>query len=63
MPTSVLVQPTAANGRSGDHTAPLQGAVSQRIAALVAQGKDDNLYLPLWVVVSPPLEGDLGPNL
>ena len=63
MPTSVLVQPTTANGRSGDHTAPLQGAVSQRIAALVAQGKDDNLYLPLWAVVSPPLEGGLGPNL
>ena len=63
MPTSVLVQPTAANGRRGEHTAPLQGAVSQRIAALVAQGKDDNLYLPLWAMVSPPLEGGLGPNL
>ena len=62
MPTSVLVQPTAANGRSGDHTAPLQGAASQRIATLVAQGKDDSLYLPLWAGVSQLLEGGPRPT-
>ena len=62
MPTSLLVQSTAASCRSGDDAVPLPSLASRRSATLAAIGKECSLYLPLWAGVPPPLEGIPQPN-
>ena len=62
MLTSLLVQSTAANCRSGDDAVPLPSLASRRSATLAALGKEYSLYLPLWAGAPPLLERIPQPN-